>query len=176
MKEIWKDIPGYEGIYQVSNLGRVKSLERIIMGRWHEVKTKEKILKPRITNGYLRLQLFKSNKAKNFFLHRLVAMAFISNPNNYIEINHKDENHFNNNVNNLEWCSHSYNINYGTRTKKTIEKVCKPILQYDMNGNFIKKWKTMNEAIRYYNNVHICDVCKGKRQNASGYIWKYKDN
>ena len=175
MQEIWKDIKDYEGYYQVSNLGRIKSLKRIVKGRWKNIIIKEKILNRKIENGYLRVQLSKNNISKIFLVHRLVAETFIPNPNNYKEINHKDENTINNNVDNLEWCTHSYNINYGTRTQKTIDKMCKSILQYDLQGNFIKKWKTMNEAVRYYHNAHICDVCKGKRQSASGYIWKYQD-
>ena len=175
MQEIWKDIKDYEGFYQVSNLGRIKSLERIVMGRWKPIKIKEKILVAVNKKRYLRVHLSKNNKKKLYSIHRLVAEAFIPNPNNYNEINHKDENILNNCVDNLEWCSRSYNINYGTRTQKTIDKVCKAILQYDMQGNFIKELKTMNDAVRYYNNAHICSVCKGNRKNASGYIWRYKD-
>ena len=108
MIEEWRDIKGYEGKYQVSNLGRVKSLN------YNHTK-KEKILSdyPN-TYGYLYVNLYKNGKGKPFYIHKLVAQAFIDNPNNYREINHKDENKQNNRVENLEWCNRKYNCNYGT--------------------------------------------------------------
>ena len=111
----WKDIPGYEGLYQVSNLGEIKSLNYRNTG-------KEKIIKPRKNKGgYLRVVLCKNGKQKDFLVHRLVAVAFIPNHNNYNQVNHKDENPSNNNVNNLEWCTSKYNSNYGNRNKKLSE-------------------------------------------------------
>ena len=108
MEEIWKPIKNYENEYQVSNLGRIKSLERYDKFNRHII---EKILIPRIhTGGYLRVGLNK----KDFYIHRLVAEAFIPNPNDYPQVNHKDENSTNNNVSNLEWCTQKYNVNYGT--------------------------------------------------------------
>ena len=109
--EIWKDIPGYEGLYKVSNLGRIKSLGN---GKTR----KENIL--RLTKdkyGYLYITLSENGKLKKFKVHRLVAMAFIPNPNNYTQINHKDENRSNNRVENLEWCTQKYNNNYGNHSK-----------------------------------------------------------
>lgn len=170
MKEIWKDIEEYEGKYQVSNLGRVKSLLFI---NGNIIKKREKILKELGENKYLHVTLWKNHKGKNYSVHQLVAKAFIENPNNYKEINHKDENIRNNKADNLEWCDHKYNINYGTRTKKVKEKMQVSVVQYDLNGNFIKEWDCMNDAIRFYNNKHIVDVCKGKRISANNYIWKY---
>lgn len=163
MQEIWKDIKNYEGIYQISNIGRVKNLK------------KNKILSTLKTGRYNHLSLSKNGIVKNHSIHRLVAEAFISNPNNYKYINHKDENTRNNNANNLEWCSQSYNINYGTRKEKVKNKLSISINQYDMNNNFIKKWDCMQDAIRFYNNYHICNVCKGTRKSANGYIWKYNN-
>lgn len=119
MKEYWKDIKDYEGLYQISNLGRVKSLSRYVYTSNPKFKgyrcTKEKILKSGKTKkGYLIVVLRKNNKSKSMYVHRLVATAFIYNPNNLPEVNHKDENPLNNNVTNLEWCTHKYNGNYGT--------------------------------------------------------------
>lgn len=111
MIEIWKDITGYEGLYQVSNLGRVKSTQY-----FHG--TNERILKPISThNGYFRVHLRKDGKLKTFKIHRLVAEAFIPNPDNLPQINHKDEDKTNNRVDNLEWCSARYNCNYGGRNE-----------------------------------------------------------
>lgn len=107
MDEIWTDINGYEGKCQVSTLGRIKSLKKNL------------IMKPMVaTNGYLIACLWKNNKQKKFVIHRLVAQAFIPNPNNYKEINHIDEDKTNNRIENLEWCSHSYNMNYGNVKEK----------------------------------------------------------
>lgn len=126
INEIWKDIEGYEGIYMISSKGRVKSLK---FG-------KEKILKNlKNTCGYLFVSLCKNGKFKNYLIHRLVASAFIDNPNNLSQINHKDEDKTNNRIDNLEWCDSSYNINFGTRT----EKIQKPVLQFTKQGEFVKK-------------------------------------
>ena len=119
MKEIWKDIKGYEGYYQISSLGRVKSLNRTKKHSYNSIALlKEKYLKPQSANGYKFVRLCKGNNVKMKIVHRLVAEAFIPNPNNYKEINHKDENKSNNNISNLEWCTHKYNINYGTRNER----------------------------------------------------------
>ena len=117
MEEIWKDIEGYEGLYQISNYGRVKSLNYAKQG-------KEKILKDRISNsGYKRVNLSKSGERKTYYVHRLVAETFIPNPNGYSEVNHKDEDKSNNNIDNLEWCTSKYNSNYGTRNERQSEKM-----------------------------------------------------
>ena len=121
MKEIWKDIPNYEGLYQVSNFGNVKSL----VGYDHSIKKyvkREKLLTPSI-GEYKKIQLFKNKKRSTYYIHRLVAQSFIDNPNNYKIINHKDENKLNFSIDNLEWCTYQYNRNYGTcieRMKQTI--------------------------------------------------------
>ncbi len=106
--EIWKDIPGYEGHYQASSLGEIRS-----------IKNECVLLKGDIQkNGYRRVYLWKDGKKKNCLVHRLVASAFIENPNEYTDVNHIDEDKSNNNVNNLEWCTHKYNINYGSTKEK----------------------------------------------------------
>ena len=114
--EIWKDVVYFEGLYQVSNLGRVKSLNYSRTGR-------EKVLKPSKTNGYLQVYLYKEGKSKRFSIHRLVAFAFIPNPNNLPIVNHKDEDKSNNCVDNLEWCTVAYNNNYGTKNQRQAESL-----------------------------------------------------
>lgn len=118
MVEIWVDITGYEGLYQISNLGRVKSLEK----KAGLSNRKEKILKQHLDkDGYVKVYLCKNSKVRFLSVHRLIAEAFIPNPNDLPQINHKDENKQNNKIENLEWCSCKYNINYGTRTIRSKE-------------------------------------------------------
>ena len=109
-KELWKDIPEYEGLYQVSNYGRIKSL--------HNYRGKGNIIKPKIKNNYYQIGLRKNNIRKWFSIHRLVAENFILNSQNLPQVNHKDENKLNNYVDNLEWCTVLYNNTYGTRIDK----------------------------------------------------------
>lgn len=116
--EIWKDIEGYEGIFQVSNKGRVKSLERVVNSNGGVRIIKERIRKPQDAHGYLRVRLKNGSTDKNYFIHRLVANTFIPNPNNLPQVNHKDENPQNNIAENLEWCTHIYNQLYGTRIER----------------------------------------------------------
>lgn len=125
MQEIWKDIEGYEGLYQVSNLGRVKSLDKYINSGIKNnsyVKRKEKILKLKFNQGYYEVTLTHNHKRRFCKVHRLVAQAFIPNPNNFPQVNHKDENKLNNCVENIEWCDAKYNCNYGTRNSKIYNK------------------------------------------------------
>lgn len=171
MKEIWKDIPNFEGRYMVSNLGQVKSMKY----RHHN---KVQILKQEKNHGYKRVCLFtKDGKRHHFRVHRLVAITFIPNPNNYKEINHKDENLTNNHVDNLEWCNHAYNINYGTRTERAKINMMKPILQFDKNNNFIKRYNSISEAAKLfgYDTSNIICCAKGRISTAYGYKWKYEE-
>lgn len=119
MKEVWKDVVGYEGLYQISNTGKVKSLPK-----WAgKSLRKERILKtPPDKDGYIKVVLCKNNKTRFLSVHRLMAEVFIPNPNNFPQINHKDENKQNNNLDNLEWCTCKYNINYGTRTERASKR------------------------------------------------------
>lgn len=169
--EIWKDIKGFE-TYQVSNLGRVKSN-----------RSRKTILKPNDLKGYQQVTLINNNERKSFLVHRLVAKAFIPNPNNYQEVNHKDENKANNSVSNLEWCNRTYNCNYGDRNKKirhyqqengSVRN--REILQYDLNGNFIKEWYSIADICREFNvsqsSISKCCINKG---TSIGYIWRYKE-
>ena len=117
--EEWKDIPGYEGLYQVSNTGKIKGLPRVTV---QNQILQERILIPGvINNGYLQITLHKNGEHKNFLVHRLVANAFIPNPKNLPEVNHKDEDKTNCNSDNLEWCTRKYNINYGTHNQRSAE-------------------------------------------------------
>lgn len=175
MREIWRDIKDFEGLYQVSNWGRVKSLNYNHTG-------KEWILKPRKSGkGYLSVTLSKDGKCKNFLVHRLVAEVFIPNPLNLPQINHKDENPSNNNVSNLEFCDQKYNINYGNRNKKvsnkmTNGKLSKPVLQFSKTGDFIREWKSTAECGRNgFKQVAVCRCCNGKLKTHKGFMWKYKE-
>ena len=169
MEEVWKPITGYEGLYEVSSLGRIKSLNYNHTG-------KEKILKIcKDGRGYLCANLCKDGKAKNHAIHRLVAKAFLPNPDNLPQVNHKDENKENNKVENLEWCSRSYNCSYGTRNKRTSEKNSKPVFSISKVNGLIMEYTSATEAERVTGIAQqsICRCCKGKLKSAGGYIWKY---
>lgn len=171
-QEIWKDIKGYKGLYQVSNYGNIRSLGKHVNGRNSKRFVKGKIIKLfDDKDGYKIVNLYKKSKMKQFRIHRLVAIAFIPNPNNYPIINHKNEIKNDNKVENLEWCSNKYNCNYGTRN----DKIRKRINQYDLQGNYIKSWDSIIQVERELNIFHsrIIEVCKGKRKQIGGYIWKY---
>lgn len=118
MQEIWKDVKGYEGLYQVSNLGNVKSLDHIRRNGTNKYMQKGKILKPQKANGYCYVRLSKKGKTKQYLVHKLVANAFIKRNYKYKEINHINEIKSDNRADNLEWCTHLYNINYGTRNQR----------------------------------------------------------
>lgn len=168
MKEVWKDIPNYEGLYQINNFGNIKSL--------YNYRGKNNILKPRIKRGYYTIGLRKDGKRKWIGIHRLLADTFIPNPNNYPVVNHKDENKLNNNLDNLEWCTVSYNNSYGTRLERVKSKVAKTIMQYDLKGNFIKEYTSLMDASRElkFSAANISNCANGKFKQANGYIWKYK--
>lgn len=175
MKEIYKNL-GFLGFpnYEVSNLGNVKSLNYHSTG-------KAQLLKQRIhKDGYSEVKLSRNNKGKIFKVHRLVASAFILNPSNLPQINHKDENKSNNCVENLEWCTAEYNANYGTRNKRMAEKITngktsKPVKQFDLRGNFIKEFPSISEVQRKlgYSFKNISKNCLGQRRQAYGYRWSY---
>ena len=172
--EIWKDILGYEGYYQVSNYGRVKSIKR---NTKNQFKYFERIKEPYIgNNGYLCVVLYKDNKSKHFSIHRLVANAFVDNPNNLPQVNHIDCNKKNNKVNNLEWVTASDNMKHAIKNN-LIKWIVKSVLQYSKDGEFIREWYSINEASRKLKIQHsnIISCCKGKRKTAGNYIWKYKE-
>ena len=176
--ELWKDVKDYEGLYQVSTFGRVRSLDKYIdaeIRNVDKVLKRGKILKPVCgKDGYLRVHLFKEGKRTNFLVHRLVAKTFIPNPDNLPLVNHKDEDKTNNYPYNLEWCTVKYNINYGTHTKRSAEKHSKTVYQYDLEGNLIKEWDSTREAGRNgFSSSHISSCCLGKAKTHKGYIWSY---
>ena len=161
MEEVWKDVPGYDGIYQVSNLGNVRTV---------------KMMKPfKIWNGYSVVSFYKDGKEKHQLIHRLVAQAFLENPNNLPQVNHKDENKENNVVDNLEWCTRSYNRHYGTSIQRMIKNKSKKISQYSLDGKFIAEHQSAIEIERMYGYDHstIAKCCNGKQTQAYGYMWKY---
>ena len=184
--EVWKDIVGYEGLYQVSNLGIVKSLKRKVYAGRNRMRWQyERILSNNKTNGngYIVVSLNKESKSKNKYVHRLVAEAFLENPNNYKYINHKDQNTFNNNVNNLEFCTAQYNSTYrdahikrGLKHRNNLVN-SKKVYQLDENENIIKEFPSMAEANRQLgtNHTSIYACINGKQKHAFGYKWKYAD-
>lgn len=166
--ETWRDIPGYEGLYQVSNLGRVKSLPKYNCN-------KERIMKQTVNprNKRLSVMLCKSPSShKRIYIHRLVASAFIENPNGYREINHKDEDPQNNIVENLEWCSRKYNMNYGTTPKRFNIKNKKPVIGITENGIELKFDSVRAGKEKGFDSSGILySIRTGKRYK--GVIWKY---
>lgn len=197
--EIWKDIIGYEGLYQVSNLGRVKSLERIVIcgngcGGMHTVK--EKILTPHIEkNGYLRVNLKNLGKSNKLSIHKLVAQAFIPNPNNKQQIDHINTDRTDNRVENLRWVTAKENCNnpltlenkrfanMGNKNpmynkRGILHHKSKPVIQLTLNNELIKRWdnaciahKTMN-----YNQGNISACCRGKIKKYKGYKWGFEQD
>ena len=166
--EIWKDIEGYGGLYQVSNLGRVKSLN------YNRTK-KEKILKPRSNkDGYLNVNLYKEGRMKTCLVHRLVAKAFIPNPDNKSQVNHRDEDKTNNCVDNLEWMTRRENINYGTRNERSGKSQSMPIYGINVKTNERIEFPSTMEAQRNgFNHGNIVDCLKGRRKSHKGYKWYY---
>lgn len=198
--EIWKDVVGYEGLYQISNLGRVKSVRQ------------NKLMSLKRCQGYLRVGLrHRGKEQRSYFVHRLVAEAFIPNPHNYPQINHKDECRTNNNVENLEWCTAKYNCNYGTHTLKMIQntdyskvnykarhehtdyakrylntdytnikastkaRFAHRITQFTLNEEKVKEWLSLRDVEKELkiDRKEVAKCCKGIREDFQGYKWKY---
>lgn len=172
MEEIWKDIRGYEGLYQISNLGRVKSFHK-----WKRAScVDEYILSPTTAdNDYANVTLYKDLKRKKFLVHRLVAEAFIPNPENLPHINHKDENKLNNNVDNLEWCTPLYNNCYGTAKFRAIMTKGKPVGQYLINDQWLATYANISVASELSGVPHkeIYQCVSGRLHSAGGFVWKY---
>ena len=205
MEEIWKDIEGYEGLYQVSNFGNVKSVKRVVKrANSTNLSVKERLLKERPNHkGYKMVSLSKNGKGKFCTIHRLVAKAFIPNPQNLPQVNHKDEDKMNNHADNLEWCTNKYNINYnngaaikrGVKTKREKydwKEVCEKILetktknnvytrpipvnQFTWDGVFIKRFRSSEQVSRELGIYGTHRVAQGLNRHAGGYIWLFDED
>ena len=180
-KEIWKNIGGYDGKYQISNYGNVKK----------HFNNEEKEVNKHITEkGYYCVYLYNKGKLKKHVIHRLVANTFLTNKEEYkcmpyedklkintdnLQINHKNENKLDNRVENLEWCTCSYNINYGQRNSKHSKKMAKKVKQYDLNWNLIKEWDSLIEIQRKLG-ITIGTLYRiNNKKSYNGYYWVYKN-
>lgn len=196
-KEIWRDIAGYEGYYQVSNFGRVRSLDKMQNYNGSARLHKGKILKPNNDGrGYLIVDLSKNNRSVTKTIHRLVATAFLDNPNNLPQVNHKDEDKENNfvfvnkdgtvdlNKSNLEWCTVSYNVNYGNAAverglkQRNDRNKSKLTAMYTLDGNLVDIYPSAREASRLTGipKTLIYKCCKGENKTAKGFVFKYFNN
>ena len=180
MKEIWKAIVGYEGLYEVSNLGMVRSLDRYVPHKTFGKKyCKGHMMATHINNaGYVTVNLCKGNRYRSFDIHRLVAIAFLDNPDGLPEVNHIDENKKNNHVGNLEWVTREQNERHGTKPEKRRYNPMIPVLQYDLQGDFISEWPCAIDAERKLSGKEtgaISHCARGKTKTAYGYVWKYKE-
>lgn len=183
--EEWRDIKDFEGVYQVSNYGRIKSCDRTVEKHYRngvlvKCQIKEKVIRHFTNNkGYSVIRLYKNRKCYHKLIHRLVAEHFIPNPNEYLEVNHKDENKRNNRVDNLEWCNRRYNNNYGKQSKEGRRKSSncrmKKVCQWDLNGKLIGIFDGIRiaEEKTGIDNRNICKSCKTDTRTAGGYKWTY---
>lgn len=181
MEEIWKDIEGYEGHYQVSNLGRVKSVAKKVWNGYSYWERKERILatSQHIT-GYIHVGLSKSDHRKSYKVHRLVAQAFIPNPQNKPYIDHINTIRTDNRVENLRWVDREENAN-NPLTRKHLSNShegirhpkARPVMQLTLNGEYIKTWECMKYAERELGLKHISCCCRGKRNQCGGFKWQY---
>lgn len=172
MYEDFVDIKGYEGLYKINKKGEIVSMNYRGHGKPHIMSNK-----PNAGGKYYAITLRKNGEDKTYMVHRLVAETFIPNPNNLPQINHKDENGLNNVVDNIEWCDRSYNMNYGSRAKRQASQIKKPVLQFTLNGEFIREWDGGCDAEEFYNrreaqNIGRC--CRGVIKSAYGFLWRFK--
>ena len=166
MKEIWKEIPGYEGVYWASTLGHVRSTNGVLKPSKHR-------------DGYLKVVFCVKGVRKTYQVHRLIALTFIPNPDNLPQINHKDENKTNNHIDNLEWCTMDYNIHYGTGQircrNRGLPSNARPVSQYSLNGEFIARYPSTMEAERQTGvaqaNINAC--ARHVHHQMCGYVWRF---
>lgn len=187
MKEIWKDIKGYEGLYQISNLGMVKRIKRnLYVNAYNKsiVINAEKILKlNHVKSGYIFITLTANNTKRTLKVHRLVAEAFIPNPENKPEVNHINGDKCDNRVENLEWCTHAENMNHASKNNLLHIQSgnnngnCKKINQYTLDNKLIKKWHSIYEITKEtgFERHSITRCCTNKLKTYKGYIWKYAE-
>lgn len=194
-REVWKDVAGFEGLYQISSKGRVKSLERLTPGKLGSLRrTQEKMMKlQKNIKGYPTVMLHKDGKGHAKLVHRLVAYAFIENPLNLPQVNHKDTNKENNNIENLEWITGIDNMRHAFANKcfrptekqreharqeqmKIAIRRRRPVVMCTKEGEKLRCFESIREAEKAtgINNSKITAVCKCHRKTAGGYIWKYK--
>ncbi len=192
MQEIWKDIyykdvitgeeVDYRGMYQVSNLGRVKSLDRVVdkeqNGKTFKLTIRGRIMQWKYNQHYWMIGLGKNSKSKFFLVHRLVAYMFVPNPEGFSEVNHIDGNSWNPVSTNLEWTDHRQNLIYGIRMARWRKTVSKPVLQYSLNGDFIREWSSYKDAALAYglNRGNISNCVLGRAKCYGGYMWKPMTN
>lgn len=186
MQEIWKDIKGYEKLYQASNLGNIRSLDKYVHSKNNSLRfVQGRLIKTKVCrSGYLNVCLWKNGSKKCFYVHRLIANTFLNNPNNLPQINHIDMDKTNNKVFNLEFCTAKYNIqqtfkkgrtkiNSGCFKKGNIPQNIRKVIQRDLSGKFIKEWNSIKEAQSTLLIYHISSCCSGKRKTAGGFLWEY---
>ena len=182
--EVWRPVVGWEGLYEVSSHGQVRSLDRVVEklewnGKKYQILYRGKILAQSLKSiGYCEVTLYLDGKYKTFKVHRLVAEAFIPNPDNLPCVNHKDECKSNNHADNLEWCSHYYNNHYKDRMERAAKSKSRPIEQLSLTGEHIAFFPSSAIAIRTLNmkSNHLCSVLTGNRKSTYGYRWRYVDN
>ena len=175
MEEIWKSVKGFEGIYEVSNLGRVRSLDRVSAGG---ARRRGVVLKPSVgEQGYPYVILKFGKKQKTIKIHRLVAAAFVPNPHGFPVVNHKDENRGNASADNLEWCSQKYNANYNDAPAKRGKRQRKRVNQLDLSGNLLATYQGLCVAERETgvreSKISMC--CNGRRKTAGKFLWAFSD-
>lgn len=177
MTEEWRDIKGYEGWYQVSNTGRVRSLDRVVVSKCGVKRfyPGREIVPCDAGKTYRNVPLSKGGFHRTPRLCRLVAEAFVPNPHGYNQVNHKDEDKTNDRADNLEWCSPKYNTNYGTGIARRAKTISIPVNQYSLEGRLIAKYESIKdaEAATEADNSHITRCCKGELKKTGGYKWKY---
>lgn len=181
MQEVWKDIAGYEGYYQVSNTGVVKSLDRYVPHKTFGKKfVRGHIMATHINNaGYVTVNLSKGNRYTSHDIHRLVALTFMPIPcSDGLEVNHKDENKKNNRLENLEWTTKAENNAWGTKITRQAEKIKVPVVQYTLDGKLVKVWPSAIDAERAISGKvtgAVSHNIKGSTKSAFGYLWKTKE-
>lgn len=182
--EIWKPIPGYEGFYELSNMGYIRSIGfiRNLNGKYYKRRSPRILKNGKDKDGYVICALCKNGKTKTFRVHRLIAEVFVENPNSYPQINHKNEIKDDNRASNLEWCTAAYNNNYGSKPSllsKSLRnniKKSKPIIQLTLDGEFVAEYPSAKEAKRRTGIFNITLACNHSNgySTAGGYLWRWK--